>query len=121
MSKDRIERRKEERFDVDIQVDYSTKDIFVSNTMTNLCRGGIFIQTDHPAPLQTVFRLKFTLPLSAEKIEVTGKVVWTYDIKKGTSLIRPGMGIRFIDLSSDHKARLEAYIENLSKSPDLKP
>jgi len=108
------DRRKDPRFDVNIKVDYSTKGMFVSNYVTNLSKGGVFIQTDDPLPLQSQINLTFTLPEFNIKIEAKGKVTWTYDIKKGTSTIVPGMGIKFTDLATKHKTLIEDYISKLS-------
>ncbi|MBI3995245.1 MAG: PilZ domain-containing protein, partial [Nitrospirae bacterium] len=47
------ERRKDLRIDVNIKVDYSTKGMFVSNYVTNLSKGGVFIQTNDPLPIQS--------------------------------------------------------------------
>jgi type IV pilus assembly protein PilZ len=108
------DRRKDSRFNVNIKVDYSTQGMFVSNYVTNLSKGGVFIQTDDPLPLQSQINLTFTLPEFNIKIEAKGKVTWTYDIKKGTSTIIPGMGIRFTDLTAKHKALIGDYISKLS-------
>ncbi len=108
------DRRKDPRLDVNIKVDYSTKGMFVSNYVTNLSRGGVFIQSDDPLPLQSQINLTLTLPELHVTIEAKGKVTWTYDIKKGTSAIISGMGIKFTDLTAEHKALIEDYISKLS-------
>lgn len=108
------ERRRNRRFDVEIKVDYQTRDIFTSNYVMNLSKGGVFIQSDSPHPIGTEIHLTFTLPELNTTIQVNGEVAWTYDIQRGTSAILPGMGIRFIDLSPEDKKQLEATIENLS-------
>ena len=108
------ERRKDLRIDVNIKVDYSTKGMFVSNYVTNLSKGGVFIQTNDPLPIQSQIHLTMILPDFNIKIEAQGKVTWTYDIKKGTSSIVPGMGIKFTDLPEQHRALIEDYIKKLS-------
>jgi len=108
-------RRKDARFEVKIKVDYSTKDIFVSNYVTNLSKGGVFIETKTPLPVQSEIRLTFILPEFNVKIEAKGKVVWTYDVKKGTSKVVSGMGIKFTDLSPENKAQIEEYLMKLSQ------
>jgi hypothetical protein len=55
-----------------------------------------------------------TLPENKTVIQAKGRVVWTYDIKKGTGRIISGMGIKFIDLSIEHKAVITSYIQRLS-------
>ncbi|MBI3609856.1 MAG: TIGR02266 family protein [Nitrospirae bacterium] len=108
------DRRKDPRFDVSIKVDYSTKGMFISNYVTNLSKGGVFIQTENPLPIQSQINLTFTLPDININIEAKGRVAWTYDIKKGTSTIVPGMGIKFTEIADEHKALIADYIRKLS-------
>ena len=115
------DRRNDARFDVKIKVDYYTKDIFVSNYVTNLSKGGVFIETKTPLPVQSEIHFTFILPDFNVKIEANGKVVWTYDVKKGTGKVVSGMGIKFTDLSPRHKAQIEEYLVKLSRSSVTAP
>lgn len=107
------ERRSEPRLDVTVKVDYSSKEMFDSNYVTNLSKGGMFIRTDAPLPIHSEIHLTFTLPESDITIKATGKVAWTFDIKRGTGHVVPGMGIRFVDLSPDDRRTIEQYIAQL--------
>jgi uncharacterized protein (TIGR02266 family) len=107
------DRRKDPRFSVSIKVDYSTKGIFDSNYVTNLSTGGVFIRTEKPHPIQSEVQLTFTLPDIHVVIQAKGKVVWNYDIRRGTTAIVPGMGIKFIDLPSPQRALILEYIKKL--------
>jgi uncharacterized protein (TIGR02266 family) len=108
------DRRQHPRYDVKIKVDYRTMDMFLSNYVTNISKGGVFIQTENPLPLQSEIHLTLSLPELGATIEAKGKVAWTYDIKKGTSHIAPGMGIKFVDLPPQQKTLLEDYLKKLS-------
>jgi type IV pilus assembly protein PilZ len=114
MPPDWDDRRSEPRLDVTVKVDYSSKEMFNSNYVTNLSKGGVFIKTDEPLPLHTEIHLIFTLPDTNITIKATGKVVWTFDIKRGTGHLVPGMGIRFVDLSPDDRRTIEDYVQNLT-------
>lgn len=114
------DRRTEPRLDVTVKVDYSAKEMFNSNYVTNLSKGGVFIKTDEPLPIHSEIHLTFRLPESNVTIKATGKVVWTFDIKRGTGHVVPGMGIRFIDLSPDDRRTIEQYVQNLT-SQNQKP
>ena len=118
-TKDRVNKREDPRVDVHIRVDAFTRDLFVSNYMTNISRGGLFIQTEYPLPISSGIHLKFTLPEINMEIESDGKVIWTYDIKKGTGRITPGMGIKFINMTSEQMNLLENYIKKMSAQPEL--
>ena len=106
------------RYNVAIKVDLSTKDMFLSNHVMNISRGGLFIASEHPLPIASEVQLKLTLG-DATTIEAIGKVVWNYDIRKGSSRVIPGSGIKFLDLSPEHSERLERYLDGLS-SPEPK-
>ena len=114
-------RRADPRFDVNIKVDYDTKDMFVSNYVTNISKGGLFIQTGDPLPIQSEISLTLVLPGVHATLQTKGKVCWTYDIKKGTSTIITGMGIKFTQLTPSDKDLLESYIRNLSDPSGKNP
>lgn len=106
--------RHDPRFDVQITVDWSTRDMFLSNHVTNLSKGGLFIQTPTPLPLNSEVFLKLTLPDVDAVVETKGRVVWTYDVRKGTSRVVPGMGIRLVDTPAQHREQLEGYLLRLA-------
>src|SRR5512138_1878438 len=108
--------RLDQRFTVAITVDCSTKDMFVSNHVMNISRGGMFIASETPFPIATELLLRLTLD-DATTIEARGRVVWTYDIRKGSSKVIPGSGIKFLDLAPDHATRLEHFLRALTPTP----
>ncbi len=109
--------RQFKRYPVDLRVDYGTRDAFLANRVSNLSRGGLFIATETPLPVQSELDLVLTLKNEDERIRARGRVVWNYDIRKGTSRVIPGMGIRFVDLSPDDSHRLVDYLDTLRPAP----
>jgi uncharacterized protein (TIGR02266 family) len=107
-------RRKHRRFDVRIRVDVSTSGMFLSYRMSNLSRGGFFMEMDDPYPLMSEVRLAFVLPGMNAVIRGIGTVVWNYDIQKGSSHISPGAGIQFKEMSPEHRRLLGDYLAHLS-------
>jgi uncharacterized protein (TIGR02266 family) len=107
---------REPRFNVSINVDFSTKDMFLASRVTNLSRGGLFIESRHPLPIQSEIDLTFTLPEFQITISAKGRVVWNFDMKKGTHRLITGSGIRFTEITPEHRMILEAYLEKLSRS-----
>jgi Tfp pilus assembly protein PilZ len=59
--------------------------------------------------------LVLRLPEANLCIRAMGRVVWNYDIAKGTSRIVAGSGIRFVDMTASDRATLEAYLERLAE------
>ena len=108
------QRREHERFEVTIPVDCTTQHLFVSNHVCNISRGGLFIRSDQPLPLQAEVSLVLHLLDVGSSIRAQGRVVWNYDMAKGTSRIVPGSGIRFVDMASSDREALEAYLNRLA-------
>jgi type IV pilus assembly protein PilZ len=109
------QKRAHERYEVTIPVDCTTQQIFVSNHVCNISRGGIFIRSDKPLPLQAEVSLVLRLPEAGVSIRAIGRVVWNYDVPKGSSRIVTGSGIRFVDMSASDRAALESYLKRLAK------
>ncbi len=105
--------REHVRYPVRLRVDYSTRDAFVANHVSNLSKGGLFIASDSPLPVDSELELILTLAEPAECIRARGRVIWNYDIRKGTTRVIPGMGIKFVDMSSADRSRLAEYLAGL--------
>jgi len=86
-----VDTRKHPRYKVAIPVDCSTRDLFVSN---HVCKGSI---------------------------RATGRVIWNYDIERGTCHIVPRSGIRFVDMSASDRATLESNLAGLSPTVSARP
>lgn len=109
------QKRADKRYEVNIPVDCTTQHVFISNHVCNISRGGLFIRSDKPLPLQAEVSIVLRLPEAGTSIRATGRVVWNYDMQKGTSRIIPGSGIRFVDMSASDRAILESYLKRLAK------
>jgi type IV pilus assembly protein PilZ len=101
------------RYQVDIPVDYETRDLFLGSRVTNISRGGLFIRTDNPLPVQTEVSLSLHLPQNEGVIQARGRVVWNYDVPRNSFHVVSGMGIKFIDLSSEQRNRIESSLKRL--------
>jgi uncharacterized protein (TIGR02266 family) len=112
----RADAREHPRFVVSIPVDCSTRHFFFSNYVCNISKGGLFITSGDPLPLNSEVSLVFRLPETDECIRATGRVVWNYDLPKGTSHIVRGSGIRFVDMSASDRATLENYLARLGST-----
>jgi uncharacterized protein (TIGR02266 family) len=91
--------RVHDRVPVSIEVEYRTAGAFLVAYTSNLSKGGLFIETDHPAPIGTDLVLRFTIP-GAGPIEVRGSVAWVRpEAMEGKN---PGMGVEFEQLDARH-------------------
>ena len=116
-----VDTRKHPRYKVAIPVDCSTRDLFVSNHVCNIGKGGLFIRSDTPLPLNAEVSLVLYLPATKGSIRATGRVIWNYDIQKGTARIVPGSGIRFVGMSVSDRTTLESYLAGLAPATSRPP
>ncbi|MFZ5993741.1 MAG: TIGR02266 family protein [Thermodesulfobacteriota bacterium] len=110
------ERRQVSRKAVRLEIYYSTPTDIFTNLSQNLNEGGIFIETDRPAPVGTVVEIKFYLPGDHNKpIETHGVVVWSTNTLqgKGAGHTRAGMGIEFENLDNHDKERINNFIRDM--------
>ena len=110
-----VQTREHHRYEVSIPIDCSTRDVFVSNQVCNISRGGLFIRSDAPLPIDAEVSLVLRLPETGQCIRATGRVVWNYDMQKGTTHIVPGTGIRFLDIAASDRAALEELLAGLGR------
>jgi len=111
--------REHSRYPVDLKVDYSTRDAFLSNHVTNLSRGGLFIKSDNPLPVSAEVDLTLTLPGTDGPMRARGRVIWNYDIGKGSYQVVRGMGIKLIDLGTKERQTLTEYLNSLRPTEPL--
>lgn len=111
--------RQDVRYPVDLRADYSTRDAFVSNSVTNLSRGGLFIESDNPLPVGAEVDLTLTLPGVDRVMRMRGRVIWNYDMGKGSCHLVRGMGIKLVDMGTRERRRLEEFLETLQATTPL--
>jgi uncharacterized protein (TIGR02266 family) len=110
--------RKSERLQHELLVAYRTVDGFITDWAVNISRGGIFINTRNPLAVGSVVRLIVSLPDAAFPFDLTGRVIRTH-AHDPESEEMAGMGIEFMDVDEDKRARLERFVERLRKElPD---
>jgi uncharacterized protein (TIGR02266 family) len=113
--------RKSERLQHELLVAYRTVDGFITDWAVNISRGGMFINTRNPLSVGSIVRLIVSLPDAAFPFDLTGRVirVHPHDPNSDTA---PGMGIEFVDVDEEKRARLERFVERLrAELPDAPP
>jgi uncharacterized protein (TIGR02266 family) len=106
----RKDRRHSERQNIKIPVDYSAVDAFFSEFTTNINEGGMFIETENPAEIDSVVQLQVRLPDLERPIKLGGRVAWISDGKTDSP---PGMGIEFQDMSPDLRQTINDLVRRL--------
>ncbi len=99
-------RRSTDRIEVTWSVDCESKDTFLYANITNISEFGIFVCTHEPLEVGTRTILRFHPPGAEEPFVLHGQVQWVNALRMLADNPNPGMGIRFVDLTSEARARL---------------
>jgi uncharacterized protein (TIGR02266 family) len=105
-----VERRRTLRAPVVVRIEYATVDALFSDFTRNVNEGGVFIETDCPAELDSVVHLRFRLPGTRENIKVAGRVAW---IEPGSDGQPQGMGVEFENLTDADRTRINEIVLRL--------
>jgi uncharacterized protein (TIGR02266 family) len=105
-----VERRRSPRAPVVVRIEYATIDALFSDFTRNINEGGVFIETDCPAELDSVVHLRFRLPGTREAVRATGRVAW---IEPGENGRPQGMGVEFENLDDADRDRINAIVLGL--------
>lgn len=108
-----IDRRKYERFETSISVDYASGDTFLFSYIQNISEMGIFIRSDEPFPIGTTLHMRFT-PDGQDPIEVSGEVTWVNPYRPFGDNLNPGMGVSFTGLSPELRERIVALVRTVA-------
>jgi uncharacterized protein (TIGR02266 family) len=104
------ERRRNQRADLIVRIDYSTVDEMFSEFTRDINEGGVFIETEKPQALGTEVKMHFNLPGGHERIETVGRVV---RISGGEGSAVPGMGIEFEELAESDRLTIDRLVRAL--------
>jgi type IV pilus assembly protein PilZ len=104
------ERRRAERIDLIVRVDYKTVDELFSEFARNINEGGMFVETETPPEPGSPVALQFRIPGSEEPISVMGRVVRT---SFGDHHEPPGMGIEFENLDTQSRELINQLVRSL--------
>jgi uncharacterized protein (TIGR02266 family) len=105
-----VERRRSEREPLVVRVAYATVDALFSEFTRNINEGGLFIETETAAEMDSRVQLQFSLPGSDEPIKASGRVAHITPPGQGGPA---GIGIEFEELDSRARARIDELVQQL--------
>jgi len=113
-----IGRERPKRLTINIPVSYQNLEMFLDSEIMNLSKGGVFLKADITLPLRSKVDFEFSLPGpgpgTAKVIKATGMVVWSR--RRGQDPGHPsGMGVQFLNISTDDIEAILDYIEKIIK------
>jgi type IV pilus assembly protein PilZ len=95
-------------------VDCITDQTFLYASIRNISELGIFVATLDPLPVGTTVTLRFAPPGTSEPFVLPGRVQWVNCVKPLADNPNPGMGVCFVDLTSDARERLVDAIHTIA-------
>jgi uncharacterized protein (TIGR02266 family) len=104
------ERRAHPRADVAVEVQYQTPQAFVAAYTRNISGGGIFVETDHPRPLNDQLTVGFRLPGVDHAFLVRCTVAWCQ--LRSTHAFPAGMGLRFLNLTKAEVQMVSEFVRH---------
>jgi uncharacterized protein (TIGR02266 family) len=90
----------------------SAEGTFSSGWGTNLSVGGVFVNSQHCAPIGTRVNVLLQLPGLGD-CKLAGRVAWTQ--ASGPGVDEPGMGIEFLDVDGETLKVVGKMVEKLSQ------
>ncbi len=110
--------RKYPRYSTAIKVTFKSQEQFVQEYTKDISKGGIFIATEKPLPVNSRVELIISIPNLSGEIKVIGEVVHT--VTNDNTSVKTydrvaGMGIQFIEFEGDGQKRLEQYFQSLTQ------
>ena len=109
------DRRKSDRAELIVRVDYQTVDELFSEFARNINEGGLFVETNASHPVGTEVHLQFHVPGAEEPLQVTGRIVRHSGKDSGEP---NGMGIEFDDLDRQARQRINQLVRALRTGSD---
>ena len=73
----------------------------------NISRGGIFITSEQPLPIDSLLEIRFRLPGKQEEIRAVGVVRWITGAPDA-----PGMGIQFVRIAEEDNQKVSSFLDS---------
>lgn len=101
------DKRESPRIATNIEVRFREKGSFVRSYMLNVNKGGLFLRTERPLPIDAEVMMHVRLPDDPEAMSIEGRVVWCN--AKGKSF-PAGMGIQFTRIAPEHYDKIKVFV-----------
>ena len=111
--------RKYPRYSISIKVTFQSKEHFLEEYAKDISKGGLFVATDKPLPLESKIELILSLPEVNKEVKIVAEVVHVFGSEQAKLLDNkrvPGMGVQFLEFEDDGQKVLDEYFKFLSKS-----
>lgn len=101
------------RAPIELKVEYKRVNTFFADYTKNISRGGTFIATERPLPVDTEFVFALGVPNLDQPLRLRGKVIWLTPVADASPANPAGMGIEFQYRDDEERREKEAAVERL--------
>ncbi len=101
--------RRQPRLPIKLAVEYRTTGAFLVSYSVNLSKGGVFLETSTPLPIDSTVALQFDVP-GAGLLTLEGQVAWVR--QGGVDGLPDGMGVQFADLEARYGQVIDEMVES---------
>jgi uncharacterized protein (TIGR02266 family) len=108
-AKSESERRIHRRIQVDLDVTLSSEHNFFTGFVQNISEGGLFIATHEYLDVGSELDVTFRLP-SGQEVRTRSRVQWIREYNPDNGEVSPGMGVRFLDISSGDQSAVMDFL-----------
>lgn len=106
-----------QRFHTQFTVRFRTAREFMREHVQNISRGGVFIQTEAPPPVDEVITVQLELPDGGAPATTSGLVMHRVTKEEAEQQgIVPGIGVQFLDADDLFRERIDRYLEQLGSA-----
>ena len=106
------ERRSAPRKTIEVDIGVQSDSNFFTGFTTDISTGGLFVATFDAPEVGHIVNLNFHLP-NGPVMSVDGQVRWSREYNESSPDIPPGVGVRFIHLSSEDARQINAYMKKV--------
>jgi uncharacterized protein (TIGR02266 family) len=104
------ERRADGRLEIEVDVGLEGDHIFFTGRTGDLSKGGLFVATDDPLPVDTDLVLSFILP-DGYRVNAEATVAWVRVPRYRPNELPSGMGLRFMHLDPRDAHAIAFFLE----------
>jgi uncharacterized protein (TIGR02266 family) len=109
---DPSERRSSPRVDLDVAITLESDHNFYTGLTQDISTGGLFVATHHLRRVGERITVSFTLPGRNEPIAMETEVRWIRSFPGAGADVPVGMGLRFVNLSSEAKFAIASFLRH---------
>ena len=113
------DRRNHPRIKAKVKVRFKNASAFIAEYTHNISKGGLFVRTAKPCPMESLVEVIIVLPETEEEIHALGRVMHVVTQEEAEEDRPAGMGLELHDISPEDLAKIDRYISEKIKQGEV--